>query len=141
MSQSFTIRDHFFSLLFPNNSQYLKSLTSGSGGKNMFKRGEHMKKKICKIMFSPRRFYTLHEQKLSNIVFPQGFKISKKFGHWTLGSGKKRPISKVRKCDGQTDKQTNKHMDILTYRKHRPRGPSPSKNCATPQEKKKIIII
>ena len=43
-----------------------------------------------------RQFYTLYEQKFSNrrpllsITFPQGFRKSKKFGHWTLGSvGKK----------------------------------------------------
>ena len=42
-----------------------------------------------------RRFYTLYEQKCSNlrpllsITFPQGFRISKKFGHWTSGSGGK----------------------------------------------------
>ena len=40
-------------------------------------------------------FYTLYEQKFSNmrplfsITFPQGFQKSKKFGHWTLGSGGK----------------------------------------------------
>ena len=40
-------------------------------------------------------FYTLFEQKFSNwrpllsTTFPQGFRISKKFGHWTLGKGGK----------------------------------------------------
>ena len=44
------------------------------------------------------RFYTLYEQKLSNlrpllfITFPQGFLKSKKIGHWTSGSGGKKPI-------------------------------------------------
>ena len=41
--------------------------------------------------------------------------------------GAKRPLngtSKVnRQTDRQTDTQRDKHMDILTYRKHRPRGP------------------
>ena len=42
-----------------------------------------------------RRFYTLYEQKLSNlrsllfITFPKGFRKSQKFEHWTLGSGGK----------------------------------------------------
>ena len=46
-----------------------------------------------KIIFFAQRFYTLHEQTYSNlrpplsISFPQGFRKSKKFGHWTLGSG------------------------------------------------------
>ena len=46
--------------------------------------------------FSPRLFYILYEQKFSNlrpllsITFPQGFRKSKKFGHWTLGSGGKK---------------------------------------------------
>ena len=40
-----------------------------------------------------RRFYTLYNKKLSNlrpplsIIFPQGFRKSKKLGHWTLGNG------------------------------------------------------
>ena len=43
--------------------------------------------------FFARRFYTLYEQKYSNlrpllsISLPQGFGKSKNFGHWTLGSG------------------------------------------------------
>jgi hypothetical protein len=36
---------------------------------------------------------------LLSITFPQGFGKSKKFGHWTLGSGKKRPLNGVRKTD------------------------------------------
>ena len=42
-----------------------------------------------------RQFYTLYKQKFSNlrpllsITFPQGFLNSKKFGHWTSGSGDK----------------------------------------------------
>ena len=52
--------------------------------------------KIRKKLFSSRRFNTLYEQKFSNlrpllpITFPQGFRISKKFGHWTSGSGGKK---------------------------------------------------
>ena len=67
----------------------------------MFKRSEQMKKNH-KTLFSPRRFYTLYEQKFSNlrpllsITFPQGFqKLNKKNGPWTLGSGK-RPLNGVR---------------------------------------------
>ena len=48
-----------------------------------------------------RRFYTIYEQKFSNlrpflvITFPQGFQKSKKFGHWTLGSGGKNTKIKI----------------------------------------------
>ena len=47
-------------------------------------------------LFFVRRFYTLYEQKCSNvrpllsITFPQWFRKSKKFGHWTSGSGGKK---------------------------------------------------
>ena len=37
--------------------------------------------------------------------------------------GAKRPLKGTSKVNTQTDRQTNKHMDISTYRKHRPRGP------------------
>ena len=30
--------------------------------------------------------------------------------------GKKRTLNGVRECEGQTDKQTNKHKDISTYK-------------------------
>ena len=60
-------------------------------------------KEIPKKLFSPRRIYTLYEQKLSNlrqllfITFPQGFRKSKQFGHWPLESGGKRPVNGMRK--------------------------------------------
>ena len=36
--------------------------------------------------------------------------------------GAKRPLKGVRKCDRQTNTQTDRHTDIATYRKHRPKG-------------------
>ena len=48
-----------------------------------------------KPLFFARRFCTIYEQKFSNlrpflfITFPQGFRKSKKFEHWTWGSGGK----------------------------------------------------
>ena len=45
-----------------------------------------------------RRFYTLYEQKFSNlrpllsINFPQGLQKSKKFRHWTSESGGKKTL-------------------------------------------------
>ena len=53
--------------------------------------------------FFARQFYTLFEQKFSNlrpllsITFPQGFQKSKKFGHWTLGSGGKKTVKQSEK--------------------------------------------
>ena len=53
-----------------------------------------------KKLFFARWFYTIYEQKFSNlrpllsITFAQGFRISKKFGHWTLGSGGKRALKR-----------------------------------------------
>ena len=34
----------------------------------------------------------------------------------------KRPLNGVRKCDGRTNTHTDRHTDIATYRKHRPKG-------------------
>ena len=61
--------------------------------------------KICrkkKYLFL-RWFYTLYEKKFSNlrpllsITFAKGFKISEKFGHWTLWSGGKKILNGVNK--------------------------------------------
>ena len=47
-----------------------------------------------------RQFYTIYEQKFSNlspllsITFPQGFPGSKIFGHWTSGSGGKKTFKR-----------------------------------------------
>ena len=50
------------------------------------------------FFFYARRFYTLYEQKYLNlrpvlfIGFPQGFRKSRKFGHWNSGSGGKKTL-------------------------------------------------
>ena len=55
---------------------------------------------IRRIFFFARWFYTLFEHKFSNlrpllsITFAQGFLISKKLGHWTLGSGGKKTFKR-----------------------------------------------
>ena len=54
------------------------------------------------------------------ITFPQGFRISEKFRHWTWRSGGKKTVKGV--TDQQTHTQTDTHTDITTYRKHRPKG-------------------
>ena len=56
-------------------------------------------KKIRKKLF----FVALYEQRFSNltpflsITLPQGLQISKKFGHWTLGSGTKKTVKQSEK--------------------------------------------
>ena len=64
----------------------------------------------------PRWFYTFYEQKFLNlrpllsITFPHEFQKSKKFGHWTSGSGGKKIVKLSEKHQYQktsTQKQTN----------------------------------
>ena len=83
---------------------------------------QNLQKKLKKIV---RRFYTLYEQTFYNvrpllsITFPQWFRISKKFGHWTLGSGSKKTIKRSEKVwrtntktNTQTHKRTYGHFDL-----------------------------
>ena len=58
-----------------------------------------------------------------SLFFPKDSEDLKSLDMGLRGVGAKRPLNGVRKCDGQTDKQTHRHTDISTYRKHRPRGP------------------
>ena len=77
------------SITFPQGFQKSKMFgykTVESGGKKMFKRSTQMKK-IPKKTFLPQRFYTLYEQKLSNLR--PLLSITKKFGPWILGKGGK----------------------------------------------------
>ena len=69
----------------------------------MFKQSEQIKK-ISKKNFFTVAIFTLYEQKFSNlrpllsITFPpQGFGKSKKFEHWTLGSGGKKTVKQSEK--------------------------------------------
>ena len=79
------------------------------------------------VFFLSRWFYTLYEQKFSNLIpflsitFPQGFQKSRNFGHWTTGSGGKKT-----EWESVTNKQTNTHMDISTYRKSFAPPPRPN---------------
>ena len=56
--------------------------------------------KILLVRQNLRRFYTFYKQKFLNlrpllsITFPQGFQKSKKFLHWTLGSGGKKTLKR-----------------------------------------------
>ena len=62
-----------------------------------------------------------------SLIFPQGFQISKHFGHPTLGSGDKNTFKRYLKVKKQTDGHTDTQTDKLTNRNHRPRGPMSSK--------------
>ena len=72
-------------------------------------------KSAKKQPFFARQFYTLYEQKFSNlrpllsITFPQGkdSKNLKSLGNGLWEGGAKRPLNGVRKCDGQPYKHTN----------------------------------
>ena len=99
------------------------------GAKRRFKgANKWRRKKPLKTFFSPRQLYTLYEQKFSNlrpillVTLPKDSEYLKHLDIKIWEVGAKRPLKGVRKCDGQTDRQTNKHTDISTYRKQRPRG-------------------
>ena len=77
------------SITFPQRFRKSKKfgyLTLGSWGKNTCKQSEQMKKKIRKD-FKEQKFSNLRP--LLFISFPQGFRNSKKFAHWTLKAGQK----------------------------------------------------
>ena len=57
------------------------------------------------------------------LLLPKDSENLKSLDIWLQEVGAKRPVNRVRKCDGQTNKQTDTHTDISTYRKNRPRGP------------------
>ena len=60
-------------------------------------------KNILKNYLLLRRFYTLYDQKFSNlrqlhsITFPQGLRISKNFKHWTSRSRGKQIVKRSEK--------------------------------------------
>ena len=120
--QKFTIWDYLFTILFHKDSKHLKSLDIGlqEVGAKICLNGVNKTKKICKNLFWLRQFYTLYQQKISNlrphlsITFPQRLQIFKKFGHWTLGSGGNK-LNWVRKCDEQTNRQTTEQTNIPIF--------------------------
>ena len=74
-----------------------------------------------KIKFFAWQFYTLHEQKYSNlrplpsINFPQGFRKSKKFGRWTSGHGGKRAFKRNEQMKKKISKKTFFAAAILDH--------------------------
>ena len=57
-----------------------------------------------------------------SLILPKDSKSIKNIGHPTLGSGGKKTFKRYLKSE-HTDRQADGHMDKLTYKKHRPRGP------------------
>ena len=120
LNKKVQIWDHFFPLLFPNDSKYLKFLDIGLqevGGKKTSKRSKQMTKIHKTVFFCHGNFAPIFEQKISNLTpflsinCPQGFWITKKFGHWTLWNGGKKTITRIEQSvmDRQTHKtKTNK---------------------------------
>ena len=72
------------------------------------------------FFFFVRRFYTLYEQKCSNlspllsITFPQGFRKSKKFGHWTSEVRAKRCLNGLNKFKKKSVKKC-RHDDFTPF--------------------------
>ena len=122
--------DHFFPLLFPRDSESLKILDiqlREVGEKRPLNGTSKVKKVREKYFFLARRFSTIFKQKCSYlrpllaVTFPQGFRISKNIGHPTLENGGKKTFKRYLKSE-HTHRRTDRQTDILTYRKHRPRG-------------------
>ena len=93
------------SITFPQRFKKSKKLghwTLRNGSKKTFKWSEQ-KKTIHKKKILPQRFYTLYEQKFSNlrpllfVTFPQGFRKSNKFVYWTSGSSDKKTVKQSEK--------------------------------------------
>ena len=72
----------------------MKNADSSTNTKKILLVRQNLPKKIH--FFFAWQLYTNYEQKFANLrpplflTFPQGFQKSKKFGHWTLGSGGKK---------------------------------------------------
>ena len=116
MRKSIQIWDLFFPLVFPNNSENITSLNIGLrevGAKirlnGVNKENKSVKKKVAAAIL------TIFEQKCSNLrpllskTFPQGFLISKKFGHLISRSGGKKTFKRYLKSE-QMKKKIRKNF-------------------------------
>ena len=85
-----------------------------SAKKNLFLRGEF------------RPLSNKHFQMLDHffpLLFPKDSESLKIFYIRLQEAGAKRPFNSTSKVNRQTNRQTHRQTDILTYKKHRPRGP------------------
>ena len=105
MWEIFQIWDHFLPLVFPKDSENLKSLDIGLQEVEAKRRinGMNKLKKSVKNFFLPLQFFTLFQQKFStlrplfSITFPRGVKKSKKYGHWTSRNAGKKTVKRSEK--------------------------------------------
>ena len=85
-----------------------------------------MTKIRLKKHFLLRQFYAIFKQKSSNlrsilsITFPQGFRISRIFGHWTSGSGGKKTVklSEQMKQKSVKKKLPRQFYTIVKHKNH-----------------------
>ena len=116
--QNFTNLRPLFSLLFHKDSKNLKSLDNGLrevgakrriGRVNKLRRKESVKNFFCRGVFTPftsKCFFNLTPL-LSIVFFPKDSENLKSFDIGLQEVGAKRPLSRVGKCDRQTNTQTN----------------------------------
>ena len=74
---------------------------------------------LCAAIWYPFLIKLFKSETNSSITFPQGFRVSKTFGHPTSESGGKKKFKhylKSEQTDRQTHRHTETHMDKLTYR-------------------------
>ena len=127
MSKSIQIWDHFSPLVFPKDSENLKSLDIGLWEVRETRRLNGVikeRKESAKKLFSPRRFWTIFEQKCSylrpllSITLTQGFRISKIFRHLILGSGGKKMFKIYLKSEQIKKKSVKKPLFVAAILDH-----------------------
>ena len=119
MSKSLKIWDPFFPILFPNDFESLKCLNIGlwKGGAKRRLNGVNKWKKSVKNIFAAAILDHIwvkmfNRETTFSITFPQGFRISKKYGLQEVGE--KRPLNGAEKVWW-----INKHTYISTQNKER----------------------
>ena len=111
--QKFSHLRPFLSITFPQGFQKSKKFGQwafGSGGKKTFKRREQIKKSV-KNFFCGDDFTPL--MSISFQIWDQ------KVGTLDFGKRGQKTVKQSEKV-WRTNKQTNRHADILTYRRNRP---------------------
>ena len=105
MWEIFQIWDHFLPLVFPKDSENLKSLDIGLqeveakrhiNGMNKLKKS--VKNFFCHCDFLPFLSKSFHLwDHFFLLLFPRGVKKSKKFGHWTSRNAGKKTVKRSEK--------------------------------------------
>ena len=124
--------DHFFSLLFPKDSESLKILDirlREVGAKRPFNGTSKVKKVREKKLFLRgdfRKFLNKNVHVWDHffpLLFPKDSESLKILDIRLWEVGAKRRLNGTSKVDRHTDRRTDRRTDKSTYRKHRPRGP------------------